>query len=126
MEIHRAEPFNNALLLSLSTFRRQKHNSICYCEQLDASPPGLANQLCDVLLGKIRAISLQSDNADEVPRHDMSALRGCRRNRSGRHLAVPQGNPANHSKTTEIVPAACDEHKYAAAKLLAIRRRCSR
>jgi hypothetical protein len=99
MEIHQAEPFSNALLHSLSTIQAAK----IQFHLLTASsltPALLVSQirLCDVLLEEIRAISCSLERRMMCPgitrRHSVVA----RRNRSGRHLAVPQGNPANRSK----------------------------
>src|ERR1700694_6012865 len=58
MEIHRAEPFNNALLHSLSTIQEAK-TQFHLLTGSSLTPALLVSQirLCDVLLGEIRAIS---------------------------------------------------------------------
>jgi len=58
MEIHRAEPFNNALLHSLSTIQAAK-TQFHLLTAGSLTPALLVSQirLCDVLLGEIRAIS---------------------------------------------------------------------
>ncbi len=99
MEIHRAEPFNNALLHSLSTIQTAK-TEFHLLTASSLTPALLVSQirLCDVLLGEIRAISRSLERRMRSP--GMICLRSvvARRNRSSRHVAVPQGNPANHSK----------------------------
>ena len=97
MKTHRAKLFNNGLLCSLSTIQTAKIKF----HLLTAStltPTVLVSQirLCDVLLGEIRAISssLERRMSPRICQHSMVA----RRNRSSRHLADPQRNPANRSR----------------------------
>ena len=96
MEIHRAEPFNNALLHSLSTIQAAK-TQFHLLTASSLTPTVLVSQirLCDVLLGEIRAISCSLEtrmrSRGTIRRHSVVA----RRNRGSRHLAVLQDNPAN-------------------------------
>lgn len=99
MKSHRAKLFNNGLLRSLSTIQAAKIKF----HLLTAStltPTVLVSQirLCDVLLGEIRAISSSLERRMSprgmICQHSMVA----RRNRSSRHLADPQRNPANRSR----------------------------
>ena len=99
MEIHRAEPFDNALLHSLSTIQAAK-TQFHLLTANSLTPALLVSQirLCDVLLGEIRAISCSLGMRMKSPGMICQRSVVARRNRSARHLAVPQGNPANHSK----------------------------
>jgi len=96
MEIHRAEPFNNALLHSLSTIQAAK-TQFHLLTASSLTPTVLVSQirLCDVLLGEIRAISCSLEtrmrSRGTIRRHSVVA----RRNRGSRHLAALQDNPAN-------------------------------
>jgi hypothetical protein len=99
MEIHRAELSNDALLHSLSTIQAAK-TQFHLSTASSLTPALLVSQikLCDVLLGEIRAISCSLERrmrcGGVIRRRSVVA----RRNRSGRHLAIPQVNPANRSK----------------------------
>jgi hypothetical protein len=99
MEIHRAELSNNALLDSLSTIQAAK-TQFDLSTASSLTPAFLVSQikLCDILLGEIRAISCSL----EMRMRCRGVIRRRsvvdRRNRSGRHLAIPQGNQANRSK----------------------------
>lgn len=99
MEIHRAELFNNALLHSLSTIEAAKRQFHLLTAS-NLTPTVLVSQirLCDILLGEIRAIRCNLEGRMRyrgvVRLHSAVA----RRNRSSRHLAAQQGNPANRSK----------------------------
>jgi hypothetical protein len=101
MEIHRAEVFNNALLHSLSTIQAAK-TQFHLLTASSLTPTVLASQirLCDVLLGEIRTISrsLEKRMACRGTTRRRSVV--ARRNRSSRHPAAPQRNPANRSKQT--------------------------
>ena len=99
METHRAELHNNALLHSLSTIQAAK-TQIHLLTARSLTPTVLISQirLCDVLLREIRAISCRLER--RMSPRSMIGRRSVvsRRNRRSRHLAVPQGNPANRSK----------------------------
>jgi hypothetical protein len=101
MEFHRAEIFDNALLHSLNTIQAAK-TQFRLLTAGNLTPTVLVSQisLCDVLLGEIRTISCSLERRMGY----RGAIRGrsvvARRIRSSRHLAAPQGNPANRSKQT--------------------------
>jgi hypothetical protein len=101
MEIHRAKVFNNPLLQSLSTIQAAK-TQFHLLTASSLTPTVLVSQirLCDVLLGEIRTIScsLERRMACRGTARRRSVV--ARRNRGSRHLAAPQGNPANRSKQT--------------------------
>jgi hypothetical protein len=98
MEMHRAELFNN-VLHSLTTIQAAK-TQFHLLTASSLTPTVLVSQirLCDVLLREIRAIRCNLEGRMRcrgmIRRRSVVA----RRNRSSRHLAVPQGNPANRSK----------------------------
>jgi hypothetical protein len=100
MDIHQARLLNNdnALLRSLSTIQAAK-TQLHLLTASNSTPSELVSQirLCDVLLGEIRAIrsSLQGRMScrGKIRRRSAVARRRC-----SRHPAVPQGNPANHSR----------------------------
>ena len=98
MEILRAEASNNGLQHSLSIIQAAKTQFHSLTAN-GLTPTALVSQirLCDVLLGEIRAIRCSLEGRMKsrgmISRRSMPA----RRNRSARHLAVPQGNPANRS-----------------------------
>jgi hypothetical protein len=99
MEIHRAEPFNNALLHSLSTIQEAKTQfHLLTASSLTAAVLVSQIRLCDVLLGEIRAISCGLERLTRRPGMTRRRAVVARRNRSGRHLVVPHGNAANRSK----------------------------
>jgi hypothetical protein len=101
MEIYRAKVFNNALLQSLSTIQAAK-TQFHLLTASSLTPTVLVSQirLCEVLLGEIRTIScsLERRMACRGTARRRSVV--ARRNRGSRHLAAPQGNPANRSKQT--------------------------
>ena len=96
-----AEVFNEALLHALSTIQAAK-TQFHLLTARSLTPTELVSQirLCDVLLGEIRAISCSLErrmrSRGTIRRRAVVA----RRNRSSRHLAVPQGSPASRSKQT--------------------------
>jgi hypothetical protein len=96
-----AEVFNDALLHSLSTMQAAK-TQFHLLTARSLTPTELVSQirLCDVLLGEIRTISCSLEGRmrcrGTIGRRSVVA----RRNRSSRHLAAPQGSPANRSKHT--------------------------
>ena len=101
MEIHRAEIFNNALLHSLSTIQAAKTQfHLLTASSLTRTVLVSQIRLCDVLLEEIRTISCslgrRMGSRGMIRRRPVVA----RRNRSSRHLAAPQRNPANRSKQT--------------------------
>ena len=99
MEIHRAGPFDDALLNSLSTIQAAKTQfHLLTASSLTAALLVSQIRLCDVLLGEIRAISCSLERLMRRPSMIRRRSVVARRNRSGRHLAVPQGNAANRSK----------------------------
>jgi hypothetical protein len=100
MEIHQAELFNNnSLLHSLSTIQAAK-TQFHLLTASNLTPTALVSQikLCDVLLWEIQAIRCSLEGRmrcrSVIRRRSVAA----RRNRGSRHLAVPQGYPANRSK----------------------------
>src|SRR5258707_7051950 len=99
MEIDRAEPFNNTLLHSLSTIQAAK-TQFHLLTAGSLTPALLVAQirLCDVLLGEIRAISCSLERRMKSPGTRCRRSVVARRNRSGRDLAGPPSNPANHSE----------------------------
>jgi hypothetical protein len=99
MEIHRVEPFDDALLNSLSTIQAAKTQfHLLTASSLTAALLVSQIRLCDVLLGEIRAISCSLERLMRRPSMIRRRSVVARRNRSGRHLAVPQGNAPNRSK----------------------------
>src|SRR5258707_15702889 len=99
MEIDRAEPFNNALLHSLSTIQAAK-TQFHLLTASGLTPALLVSQirLCDVLLGEIRAISCSLERRMRSPGNIFPGSGGGRGNRSGRDLAGPPSNPAKSSE----------------------------
>jgi len=97
MEILRAEASNNGLQHSLSIIQAAKTQFHSLTAN-GLTPTALVSQirLCDVLLGEIRAIRCSLEGRMKS-RGMISRRLPARRNRSARHLAVPQGNPANRS-----------------------------
>jgi hypothetical protein len=98
MEIHRAEPFNNALLHSLGAIQAAK-TKFHLLTASSSTPTVLVSQirLCDVLLGEIRAISCSLETRIRSGGTIRRRFVVARRNRGGRHLVVRQDNPANRS-----------------------------
>jgi hypothetical protein len=96
-----AEVFNDALLHALSAIQAAK-TQFHLLTARSLTPTELVSQirLCDVLLGEIRTISCSLErrmrSRGTIRRRSVVA----RRNRSSRHLAAPQGSPANRSKQT--------------------------
>jgi hypothetical protein len=101
MEIHRAEIFNNALRHSLSTIQAAK-TQLHLLTASSLTPTVLVSQirLCDILLGEIRTISCRLERRIGCPGMVRRRSLVTRRNRGSRHLAAPQGNPADRSKQT--------------------------
>jgi hypothetical protein len=99
MEIHRAELSNNALLHSLSTIQAAK-TQFHLSTASSLTPALLVSQirLCDVLLGEIQAISCSLERRMRCRGVIRRRSEVARRNRSGRYLAISQGNPPNRSK----------------------------
>jgi len=99
MKIYQAKLSNNALLHSLSTIQAAK-TQLHLLTASSSTPTALVSQirLCDVLLKEIRAIRSSLEGRMRCRRmvHRRSVV--ARRIRSGRHLAVLQGNPANRSR----------------------------
>jgi hypothetical protein len=99
MEIHRVELFNNALQHSLSTIQAAKTQ----LHLLAASGVTLTVlvskiRLCNVLLGEIRAIRCGLEGPMRCRGMIRRRSAVARRNRSSRHLALPQGNAATRSR----------------------------
>jgi hypothetical protein len=96
MEIHRAD---NALLHSLSAIQSAK-TQFHLLTASNLTPTILVSQirLCDVLLREIRSIRYSLEGRMRCRGMIRRRFVVARRNRSSRHLAVPQGNPANRSK----------------------------
>ena len=94
-----AEVFNEALLHALSTIQAAK-TQFHLLTARSLTPTELVSQirLCDVLLGEIRTISCSLERRMRSPGMVCRRSVVARRDRSGRHLAAPQGNPANRSK----------------------------